>query len=184
LSVSTALELHCHTDVLLLLLLLSLHGGRCAAGVMLCVMLIGRFPFEGIEMSNATNLEEVSAHVRRQSQQRRLPAAAAAAAALFVTVSARSPHHVMPACGQTSRHSAGQVLSGGSAGVVCVCPQGAGPVGVSGVDAGVDALLPLALVLAAGLAAAAEPEVDRQPAHRARLRHAVSGLHRPAGQDV
>ncbi len=34
-----------------------------AAGVMLCVMLIGRFPFEGIEMSNATNLEEVSAHV-------------------------------------------------------------------------------------------------------------------------
>jgi serine/threonine protein kinase len=35
-----------------------------AAGVMLCVMLIGRFPFEGIEMSNATNLEEVSEHVR------------------------------------------------------------------------------------------------------------------------
>lgn len=34
-----------------------------AAGVMLCVMLIGRFPFEGIEMSNATNLEEVSEHV-------------------------------------------------------------------------------------------------------------------------
>lgn len=34
-----------------------------AAGVMLCVMLIGRFPFEGIEMSNATNLEEVSQHV-------------------------------------------------------------------------------------------------------------------------
>lgn len=34
-----------------------------AAGVMLCVMLIGRFPFEGIEMSSATNLEEVSAHV-------------------------------------------------------------------------------------------------------------------------
>lgn len=30
---------------------------------MLCVMLIGRFPFEGIEMSNATNLEEVSEHV-------------------------------------------------------------------------------------------------------------------------
>jgi hypothetical protein len=26
-------------------------------------MLIWRFPFEGIEMSNATNLEEVSAHV-------------------------------------------------------------------------------------------------------------------------
>ncbi|KAF8062957.1 SAPK1 [Scenedesmus sp. PABB004] len=37
-----------------------------AAGVMLVVMLIGRFPFEGIEMSNATNLEEVSAHVWRQ----------------------------------------------------------------------------------------------------------------------
>jgi serine/threonine protein kinase len=34
-----------------------------AAGVMLCVMLIGRFPFEGIEMSSATNLEEVSEHV-------------------------------------------------------------------------------------------------------------------------
>lgn len=38
-----------------------------AAGVMLCVMLIGRFPFEGIEMSNATNLEEVSEHVRAGS---------------------------------------------------------------------------------------------------------------------
>lgn len=34
-----------------------------AAGVMLCVMLIGRFPFEGVEMSNATNLEEVSLEV-------------------------------------------------------------------------------------------------------------------------
>eukprot|EP00775_Hariotina_reticulata_P005879 gene5879-6120_t len=42
-----------------------------AAGVMLCVMLIGRFPFEGIEMSNATNLEEVSAHVWRQQQSQR-----------------------------------------------------------------------------------------------------------------
>jgi serine/threonine protein kinase len=34
-----------------------------AAGVMLCVMLIGRFPFEGIEMHNVHNLEDVSAHV-------------------------------------------------------------------------------------------------------------------------
>ena len=34
-----------------------------ASGVLLCVMLIGRFPFEGTEMSNATNLDEVSAHV-------------------------------------------------------------------------------------------------------------------------
>ncbi|WIA40085.1 hypothetical protein OEZ86_013498 [Tetradesmus obliquus] len=40
-----------------------------AAGVMLCVMLIGRFPFEGIEMSNATNLEEVSAHVWQQQNK-------------------------------------------------------------------------------------------------------------------
>lgn len=37
-----------------------------AAGVMLCVMLIGRFPFEGVEMSNATNLEEVSLEVWKQ----------------------------------------------------------------------------------------------------------------------
>lgn len=34
-----------------------------ASGVLLCVMLIGRFPFEGTEMSNATNLEDVSLHV-------------------------------------------------------------------------------------------------------------------------
>eukprot|EP00879_Flechtneria_rotunda_P027184 GHRR01029062.1.p1 GENE.GHRR01029062.1~~GHRR01029062.1.p1 ORF type:complete len:211 (+),score=73.67 GHRR01029062.1:167-799(+) len=42
-----------------------------AAGVMLCVMLIGRFPFEGIEMSSATNLEDVSAHVWRQQNSQR-----------------------------------------------------------------------------------------------------------------
>lgn len=51
----------------------SAHGGRCeydgtkvdiwAAGVMLCVMLIGRFPFEGTEMSHVTNLDDVSEHV-------------------------------------------------------------------------------------------------------------------------
>ena len=31
--------------------------------MLLCVMLIGRFPFEGTEMSTATNLDEVSTHV-------------------------------------------------------------------------------------------------------------------------
>ena len=36
-----------------------------AAGVMLCVMLVGRFPFEGTEMSHVTNLDDVSEHVRR-----------------------------------------------------------------------------------------------------------------------
>lgn len=35
-----------------------------AAGVMLVVMLIGRFPFEGTEMNHFTNLDEISAHVR------------------------------------------------------------------------------------------------------------------------
>jgi len=30
---------------------------------MLCVMLIGRFPFEGTEMSHVTNLDDVSEHV-------------------------------------------------------------------------------------------------------------------------
>ena len=30
---------------------------------MLCVMLIGRFPFEGIEMHNVSNMDDVSAHV-------------------------------------------------------------------------------------------------------------------------
>ncbi|KIZ07629.1 hypothetical protein MNEG_0325 [Monoraphidium neglectum] len=40
-----------------------------AAGVMLCVMLIGRFPFEGIEMHNVHNLEDVSAHVWQMQTQ-------------------------------------------------------------------------------------------------------------------
>lgn len=40
-----------------------------AAGVMLCVMLIGRFPFEGTEMSNVTNLDDVSEHVWQQQTQ-------------------------------------------------------------------------------------------------------------------
>jgi serine/threonine-protein kinase SRK2 len=34
-----------------------------AAGVMLCVMLIGRFPFEGTDMATATNIEDISRHV-------------------------------------------------------------------------------------------------------------------------
>ncbi|KAI8469214.1 MAG: kinase-like domain-containing protein [Monoraphidium minutum] len=40
-----------------------------AAGVMLCVMLIGRFPFEGIEMHNVHNLDDVSAHVWQMQTQ-------------------------------------------------------------------------------------------------------------------
>jgi serine/threonine-protein kinase SRK2 len=40
-----------------------------AAGVMLCVMLIGRFPFEGTEMSHVTDLNDVSEHVWTQQTQ-------------------------------------------------------------------------------------------------------------------
>lgn len=41
-----------------------------AAGVMLCVMLIGRFPFEGTEMSHVTNLDDVSEHVSHSAGRR------------------------------------------------------------------------------------------------------------------
>lgn len=39
-----------------------------AAGVMLCVMLLGRFPFEGTDMAEANDLQDISMHVRGGGQ--------------------------------------------------------------------------------------------------------------------
>lgn len=51
----------------------SLHvvGVVCWDSPMALLLHTGRFPFEGIEMSNATNLEEVSEHVWRQQNSQK-----------------------------------------------------------------------------------------------------------------
>jgi serine/threonine protein kinase len=72
-----------------------------AAGVMLCVMLIGRFPFEGIEMSNATNLEEVSTHVSdclwiRPHRRREVCVACKSMGLRLMTCAPAAPDHQLP----------------------------------------------------------------------------------------